>query len=61
MKYSNYRGSSEQLTVGAQVQKSRSKEDLERLLSSIRFEHREKLDGLELEIWPYFIMEFESS
>jgi len=36
--------------VGAHAQKSRSENDLERFLSSIRFEHREKFDELGLDI-----------
>jgi len=35
--------------VGAHVQKSRSTDDVERFLSSIRFENREKLNELVLD------------
>ena len=39
-----------QLTVGAQVFKNRSIYNVERFLSLFRFEHREKLDGLQVGI-----------
>jgi len=41
--------SSEQLTVGAQAQKGRFTDDVERFLSSIQFENREKMDELGLD------------
>jgi len=36
--------------VGAQFVKNRSTDDVERFLSSIRFEHREKLAELRLDL-----------
>jgi len=42
--------SSEQLTVGAHDLKDRSTDDVERFLTSIRFENRGKIEELELYI-----------
>jgi hypothetical protein len=38
------------ISLGAQLKENRSTEDVERFLSSIRFENREKLKELGLEI-----------
>ena len=38
------------ISVGAQFVKNRSTDDVERFLSSIRFEHREKLAELRLDL-----------
>jgi hypothetical protein len=42
--------SSSQIRLGAQFVKNRSTDDVERFLSSIRFEHREKLAELRLDL-----------
>jgi hypothetical protein len=42
--------SSTHISVGAQVLKNRSTDDVERFLSLIRFEHREKLEEMGLDL-----------
>ena len=49
------------ISVGAQVLKNRSTDDVERFLSLIRFENREKIQELELDLWLNEEIEFESS
>ena len=49
------------ISVGAQVLKNRSTDDVERFLLLIRFENREKIQELELDLWLNEEIEFESS